>query len=328
MIIKVKKRDLLLAISGLILIILIPYIYSADEIDARVSNFGVWVIITNQAPNVTIGNFTLFSVDPLASGDSVIVIFFNASDPNGPEDINGTNGGAVIVNFTLGAPSIAQFRVGSETCSNTTNSVGVVTFNCTVTMRYYDNASANWVINVTVTDSGGLSYTNDTATFTYNQLSSFAITVDQVSEGSNLNFSSLNVDQTGQQAKRPILLNNTGNDDFNQINITGADLAEVGGSGTLTIGNFFVNVTNSSTGKGLPLTTGPLTIPATQGSGLPNATLLHGPAGLGGEVPPYLGATDFLTRGNLSLYFFVDIPAGTTSATYNGTWNITVVDVN
>jgi len=319
MIIKIKKRDLRIVSMALFLIILIPYIFAQTQTPVT-GAFGVWIIIDNANPvNITVANTTL-SINPNSGDDKVILIVFNVSDPDGVEQINGTNGGAVSVNLTLGAPDIAQFRTQSS-CTNTTDDAnGVVTFSCTVNLRYYDNASAAWVINITVTDSGSGSATNATNTFTYNSLAAFSITAKGVSEAANLNFTSLNIGDLNKPAKAPILLNNTGNNDFDQINITGADLFS--GANTLVIGSFAVNTTNNTVGNGLPLTTGTQTIPVLSG----DAILIHGP-GVSGDTVPYPGAPDSQTKGNLSLYFFIDVPAGTTSGTYNNTWNMTLIDL-
>ncbi|MBS3104652.1 hypothetical protein J4234_00170 [Candidatus Woesearchaeota archaeon] len=250
MIVKIKKRSLLIAAVSLILLILVPIIYSQTQ-TPRKAGVGVWLVITNQNPvNITLNNAT-FSVDPVSGSNVAILISFNASDPDGAVQINGTNGGRVSVNLTLGAPGIAQFRTHSS-CVNTTVNAGKVTFDCIINMRYYDNNSANWVINVTVTDSGSGTVRNDSVTFTYNQLAAFSVIARGVGEGANLNFTSLNLGDPNKEAKAPILLNNTGNNDFDQINITGAAL--IGGNGeTIAASSFFVNTTNGTAGNGLPL---------------------------------------------------------------------------
>ena len=335
MIISIKKRDLLIVTAALVLIIFVPFIYSQVGLGAK-AGVGVWVVISNQNPaNVTLNNVTGQSFDPKSGGTQGIVISFNVSDPDGLGNVNGTDGNArVIVNFTLGARDIAQFRTHTI-CTNVTNddtaAPKVVTFTCTVDMKYYDNNSASWVANVTVYDSnGGSAYANQT--FTYNSLASFSITARDVGEGANINFSGATVGQNNFPAKAPILLNNTGNNDFDQINITGASLIQVGGAAEIAIGSFAVNITNNTGGQGIPLSTGALTIPGIPGMGgsggdNANATLMHGP-GVSGDTVPYPGKADFKSKGNQTLLFFVDIPSGTAAATYNNTWNITVVDID
>ncbi|MBI2542172.1 hypothetical protein HYV80_05675 [Candidatus Woesearchaeota archaeon] len=92
MIIKIKKRNFLISAAFLILIALIPFIYAQVQ-TVRTSGVGVWLVISNQNPNVTINNVSGFTVDPISGTDSVILISFNVSDPDGAAQINGTTGG-------------------------------------------------------------------------------------------------------------------------------------------------------------------------------------------------------------------------------------------
>jgi len=306
--------------------------------NTRTNDTIITVAASNSVPAVVLVNATGFSVDPVAGGDASITIVFNATDADDVEQINGTDGGSteIIVNLTLGTPrnGFGQHRT-QTTCTNHTvgsGSTGIVVFNCTINMRYYDNASSDWVINITVIDSNGGVGRNDSEgatphTFIYNSLSSFSLNVRGIGEDANLNFSSLTVGQNNIEAKAPILLNNTGNDDFDQINITGSSL--LSGSNTIAIGSFSVNTTNSTTEeRGIALDTSPVTIPASAGESLglenPNATLLHGP-GISGDTVPYQGPTG--VTGNRTLIFYVDVPGGTASGTYNNTWNITVINI-
>ena len=331
MIIRIKKRDLLIITLSLIFISLIPLIYSADVISAQSGSITVWLTISNQNPvNVTIFNFTAFNVDPTSGGSSEVIIKFNVTDPDGLEDINGTNGGRVVVNLTL---ANSQFRT-QDSCTNVTNAtLNLVTFTCIINMQYYDNASAAWSVNITVFDKDGAKALNDSGSFTYHVLAAFDLKARGVSEGTSLNFSGINIGANNQVAKAPILLNNTGNDDFDQINITGADLLlTTDTSKSITIGNFRINVTNSSTGGGMTLTKSPQVIPAGDGMGggsggnVANATLMHGPASTG-DTPPYL-LQSLEGKGNQTLLFFVDIPSSTVTGIYNNTWNLTVVDID
>ena len=297
--------------------------------------FGVWLAIGNQNPVVYLLNESRFSIDPVSGSTVAIRISFNATDPDTVEQINGTSGGRVIVNLTLGSPGIAQFRTQAS-CTNTTSgsgSTGKVTFNCDINMRYYDNNSADWVINVSVIDSNSGVGRNDSNgstlhTFTYNQLAAFSLSSRGVSESANLNFSSLNLGDANKEAKAPILLNNTGNNDFDQINITGAALIGITTPGeTIAASSFFVNTSNTTAGAGLPLSNSPQVIPFGDSS-TSNATLLHGP-GISGDSVPYAGTAGSLSRGNQTLIFWVDVPTnGISAQTYNNTWNLTVVDLS
>ena len=281
-------------------------------------------------------NATGFAIDPNAGDSAQFFIVFNASDPDGAGDINGTLGGRVTLNVTLGsAASGNQFRTESS-CTNSTQktSLHIVVFNCTINMKYYDNASTKWVINITVEDSAGAITRNDSSNentphrFTYNSLSSFSITTRDEKEGAVLNFSSLNLGAQNQPAKAPLLLNNTGNEDFEQINITAANLVGVtDDTKTIAASSFFVNATNITAGAGAPLSTTGVTIraleqPATDS--VANVTLWHGP-GISGDTVPYAGAT--LDKGNQTLVFWIDVPTGLSSQVYNNTWNMTVINL-
>ena len=142
MIIKIKKRNLLIATAFLILAVLIPLIYAQTQTPKK-AGFGVWLVIGNQNPVVYLINEYRFSLDPVSGSSVAILISFNVSDPDSVEQINGTNGGRVIVNLTLGSPSIAQFRTQTS-CVNTTVSANRAIFNCTINMKYYDNNSNAW----------------------------------------------------------------------------------------------------------------------------------------------------------------------------------------
>jgi|GEM_PF-2155091 hypothetical protein len=325
MIIRIKKRDFLIASLALFLIIFIPIIYAQTQTPKR-AGFGVWLIIGNQNPNVTISNVSGFTVDPISGSNAVILISFNVSDPDGAGQVNGSYGGKAVVNLTLGSPSVAQFRTQTS-CTNSTLSSTRVTFNCTINLRYYDNNSAAWVINITVIDSNSGIGRNDSKIFTYNSLAAFSLTAGGVSEGANINFTSLNLGDLNRVAKAPLLLNNTGNSDFDQINITAALLYGVTtASETIDPSSFAVNITNNTAGNGLALSTTPVVVRGVDDNA--NATLFHGP-GISGDSVPYIGTGDFTTKGNLSLLFFVDVPSsGLSAQTYNTTWNMTVVDLS
>ena len=186
--------------------------------------------------------------------------------------------------------------------------------NCTVEMRYYDNAST-WTINVSVVDIDGEVGRNDTITFTYNPLSAMSFAVAWI------NFSSMTLGGSDQAAANPLILNNTGNDDFDQINITAAALIGVDISAqTIAAAQFAVNYTNENVpaGSGLPLSNSPQVIPGVDSTA--NLTLMHG----------HSSASDIVisAKGNQSLWFWVDVPSsGLSAQKYNNTWNITVIDL-
>jgi len=342
MIVRIKKRDLAIAsislifIMSLIFSLSIPLIYAQTQ-----AGFAVWLSILNRNPTIKLINATGFAVDPVAGGNAPILISFNVTDADGEEDINGTNGGstAVVVNLTLGTPSIAQFRTYTSCVNTTPNVADTVTFTCTVDMKHYDNNSAAWVINISVVDANGGTATNATKNnegaphvFTYNSLSSFSIRARDVSEGASINFSGLNLGAQNQPAKAPLLLNNTGNADFDMIRILAANLVGITTSSeTIAASSFFVNATNGTAGAGVALSaTANVTLRALLQSAtdtLDNVSLLHGP-GISGDSAPYPGVADSKTKGNQTLVFWVDVPSsGLSAQVYNNTWNMTVIDL-
>jgi hypothetical protein len=297
----------------------------------RTNDTIITVVASNTAPVIRLNNASGFAVDPISGSSSIILISFNVTDDQGVGDINASK---AIVNLTLGARSVAQFRFNISddgtrefgTCYNHTSG-NIVVINCTIIMRYYDNASSNWVVNISVQDLSGAIGRNDTNTFTYNSLAAFSLTAKSASESTNLNFTTAFLNDQNIPAKAPLLLNNTGNSDFDQINITAALLYGVTtASETIDPSNFFVNVTNNTAGNGLALSTVPVVVRGVDDNA--NATLFHGP-GISGDSVPYIGTGDFTTKGNLSLLFFVDVPSsGLSAQTYNNTWNMTVVDLS
>jgi len=338
MIVKIKKKDLFfvnlsfLTIASLLLILFVPLIYGATVNTTQPQGFMVFLTLSNQAPSIYALNISDMSLDPVSGSTAVLLIQFNVTDPDGQGNINGTEGGQVFVNLTLGTPGDAQFRV-SNRCSNyTAKGASSTKFNCSINMRYYDNASSEWVVNITVIDSNGGRTDNGsngsvTTTFTYNELSSYSFKPRFVGETS-LNFSGLNLGDSNQEAKAPLVLNNTGNVDFEQINITADDLIGQDTPGeTIAPTQFFVNASNSTVGnRGQALQYTAISLDNSN-TGEGNQTLLHG-YGISGETPPYdpIGVTD--TTGNVSLIFWVTVPSsGISAQSYNTTWNITLVDL-
>ena len=146
-----------------------------------------------------------------------------------------------------------------------------------------------------------------------------------------MNFSDVNLGQQDVPAFPRLTVNNTGNDDFDRINITGSDLVGTTTSGeSIAITNFQANTTNktsSDSGKGEPLALTAITLRELVQSGtdtLDNTTLLHG------HTSAQTDYNDLVIsgKGNQSVYIWIDVPTGgLSSQLYNATWNITVINV-
>jgi hypothetical protein len=314
MIIKIKKRSLMFLILAIFMSA--PLVYAAAS-TIRVG-FKIELAISNANPVITITNVTTslgssqFSVDPTATGNTIILISFNITDANGISNINATK---AVVNLTLGGAqwysNVSDDGGEFSTCKNSSISATVISMNCTVAIPYYVNASGTWMANISIKDlNGGHGY-NDSMIFTVNTVSS--ITLPRTS----LNFSNVNLGQQNARAYPHLLLNNTGNDDFGQVNISAAALVgTTAPSEEIAVTNFGVNLTNSSTNLRQTFPSNGIISLKDPETGR-NATLLHG------HINAFAPSAD---KGNLSVFVWVNVPSsGLSTQLYNASWNITAV---
>jgi len=318
MIIRIKKSSLVLYL--LLIFVSAPVVYAAAS--TVFVAFKVELVISNRNPAIAISNVTTtlgnsqFSVDLTSAGTTKVLISFNVTDADGSGNINASS---AAVNFTLGGTQYysnisAQSGASFGNCINTSISSTVVMMNCSVVLPYYANASANWFINISIKDLNGGSAVNDSAKFTINTVSGLALPAAFVNF-TNVNLGQLNVPSS------PLILNNTGNDDFDQINITAAALVGTTiTTETIAATSFTANITNATAGSGVPLATTPITLrELTQVGTLDNATIVHG------HTDAFAPNRD---KGNRTLFFWVNVPSsGLSSQLYNATWNVTVVNL-
>ena len=318
MIIKIRKSDLTFILNSILVILILtmaglPIVHSITVNTTR-ANFKVELVILNRNPQINVSNATAFSVDPVSGGNVFVFISFNVTDPDGEKNINAST---AVVNFTLGSPggqyyanisAVSTSELG--TCYNGTDGSTVVQINCSVGLPYFANQSSNWVVNITVKDLGGGIATNDTLRFTINTLDSVSLPVAAV------NFSNVNLSQQNVRAYPHLLINNTGNDDFGEVNMTAAALiGTTDSSQSIGVTNFGVNLTNSTGNLRLSFpASGIVNLQDINGG---NASLTHG------HTSAFSPNAD---KGNLSAFLWVNVPSsGLSSQLYNATWNITVV---
>ncbi len=301
------KKNLVGLIAFSLIVASFPLAYGAYQ-GGIMRGFSAELWISNQNPTMALDSglsYVYSSVDPLQSSNVLVWFIFNVTDPDGEDNIDETG---TDFNLTLGSRTDPQARYRfNSSCINISKLplVNRVVFNCSVYLQYYDNASSNWVINGTAKDVNNALAVNDTNRLTYNTLSALSL------PRTYLNWSSVNLGQNDQATASPLILNNTGNDVFDQINITASPLVGVTTPGeSIPVTNFAVNNTNAISGFGMALSTSAQTIKEGDTDG--NLTLYP--------------ATDFLS-GNVSLFFWVDVPAvGLSAQKYNATWNISVVN--
>jgi len=314
MILKIKKRSLSFLILALVLSMSVVY---AAASTIRLG-FQIQLAISNRNPTITITNITTslgssqFSVDPTATGTTTIFLSFNVTDPDGAGQINATK---AVVNLTLGGSqwysNVSDIGTEFSTCKNSSKSSTVVVINCTVTIPYYVNASATWTANISIKDIYGAAAYNDSMIFTVNTVSSITLPF------SALNFSNVNLGQQNVRAYPHLLMNNTGNDDFGQVNMTAAALTGMTtASEAIAVTNFGVNLSNSSSNSRLSFPADGiinLRDPDTGG----NITFRHG------YIDAFGPNAD---KGNISAFIWVNVPSsGLSTQLYNATWNITAV---
>ena len=165
-------------------------------------------------------------------------------------------------------------------------------FTCEVIFEFYDSAGV-WDINASIRDSFNTLYVNDTYTTTINAL-------DSVEQDVNyLNWSSVYAGNSTILSDNPLILKNTGNQNYNNISILGLNLSGIAYSGNVPVYNF--RAYNSSS---LDISSIPSCYQETANS----ATAGDGVCGLS-----YTGS--YLTSGDWSAF-----GSGSAGETYDGDW--------
>lgn len=239
---------------------------------AQSGSFSVTLVIDNNAPIITWVNSS-FSLTPVENQTGLFQFSFNVTDANGASDVNDASA-SVVVQFGSQAAT-------STACTPTDNG-NTVTYNCSIGLPYYYNASSSWTINASVEDNSGTYVQNASETFTYNVLKAIVLSRSSLSYAGSPGQADVLATEGVQRVY------NTGNFDFAHLNLTGYDLNST--DTTVGVGNFTVNVTASG-GPGQSL----LNATAVQ---LNDSALVHG------------------FTENKTVYVYLDIPAGATSATY------------
>jgi len=289
MIIRIKKRKLIQLL--VFLMVVIPLVYATTG--PVTQQFMVYLTMANRPPVIHWVNTTA-AIDPVDSGNVVIVLLFNVTDPDGYADINASSADMSI--------NDSNFIVNATQCWSVENDSNWGYYNCSITMKYWYNASG-YTINATILDENGSIAINASETFTYNELSAMSLPSTVV------NFTGVNIgDENASAATNPFLLNNTGNDDFDLVNISASALR-----GMIDLG-VNLNVENISINWSANTDTA-LAMINTSNQTLTNAVLKHG-------EPPL---------SNMSINFYITLPSdsGLRPQDYNATkkWSITVTDL-
>ena len=244
----------------------------------------------NAAPVVTWVQSGL-TPNPTESTTTTVWIQFNASDNNGHADMDYTTASVILTRAG------ESERASVATCDNFNNDSLVKQFNCSVNMYYYDEDGA-WTINASVSDFSAASDDDTGTTLTYGTL--------QALRGSPLgiSFGTVNLGQNLSAPDNPLVLNNTGNQNFTQINLTAYDLTGTDNPAQyIAASDLYVNASLDELGDQLSNNTMVV---------LTNGTLYRD-----------IGGTDV----NRDLYFWVDVPtSGLSNQNYTASslWQIEV----
>jgi len=221
---------------------------------------------SNSAPAIDSVDFDP-SPTPIAEDIRHVQINFTVTDTDGKDNLNHSSAKAKA---SLGSIT----RTGN--CSNNTIDSDTVKYNCSVPMQYYDPAGS-WAINVSVWDLAD-TYANSTEnTFDFGELLYISLS------STVFGFGEFFPGDTNQAAlSNPLQIDNMGNVNLSQINITAYNL--VNGSYIIGASNITVNVSDAP------------------GIRLQNNSMIAIPYA---NVSVDLNGVD----ANESLYFYISIPA-------------------
>ncbi len=162
---------------------------------------------------------------------------FSVVDTDGASDLNSAT---ASINLTKSGEDVRY----NSTCAQYQSSGNNANYSCLVKMWWWDG-SGTWKIGVNISDAGGATAVNNSVAFSVSETIGFVLAPQ------NLTWATLTIGASNQTASNdPLLLNNTGNKDIQQsdISINATNLAgEADSSKALYSGNFSVgNATGSS----------------------------------------------------------------------------------
>ena len=208
-----RKNILVTSVAATIAIMTILLSFSMISVVGAPTtvNFTVNLSIGGNAAPVVTWVQSGLTPNPTESTTTTVWIQFNASDNNGHADMDYSTASVILTRAG------ETERASVATCDNYNNDSLVKSFNCSVNMYYYDE-DGTWTINASVSDFSAASDDDTGTQLTYGTL--------QALRGSPLgiSFGTVNLGQNLSAPDNPLVLNNTGNQNFTQINLTAYDL--------------------------------------------------------------------------------------------------------
>ena len=290
--ITVKKKVILTTIVSTILITILFLTLTLTFTSGAPTtvNFTVNLSLGGNAVPVVTWVESGLSPNPTESTATTIWIKFNATDNNGHADIDYSTASVILTRA-------GETQRTSGSCNNYGNDSLTKLFNCSVNMEYYDE-DGTWTINASVQDFSA-AYDDDTAT-------TLAYGTLQALRGSPLGitFGTLNLNDNEQATNDPLILNNTGNQNFTQINLTAFDLTGVDNPAQyIAASDLYANISLND-----------------YGDQLSNNTMV---ALTNGTLYRDIGGVDI----NRNLYFWINVPSsGLSNQNYTASslWQIEV----
>jgi len=267
-------------------------------------NWSLWSLnvttVPNAAPTIPFVQ-GISPQDPSIGTTKSIKFNFTATDTNGFADLDNDT-----------AEGYFQ-KAGESTRSNTTclprnASTNSITFTCTIDMWYFDENYA-WTINVSIQDNSAEYSENSSTTFTYNLLTAMVMSPTEI------NWPEINLPDTDIGSNDdPITINNSGNAESLNINVTAHNLR---GEETTTQFIFANNFTVENASQGC------------SGTAMVNATSTNVTSAIlqsGNNSLNYNNATS----GQEQLFFCLkgvpqDISAQSYSSSAYGAWEIKIL---
>jgi hypothetical protein len=279
-----KKNNLILLsvsiFTATILIIVASTILPVLGVPGNTTSFNVTLTVNSGSPSITY--VQAISDSPNEGGTKLVHFYFNATHPNGVANIP-ASGAHVQINQS------GTIIPDNGCIINSTDGSALNRYDCNITIYYY-TLPGTWTINATITDISSNKATNNLVVYTNGNTYGVALKTNSISFGGTPGATNIPANEN------PQYVNNTGNMNFTQINLTAYSLQS--GSNVIGAGNFTANTTNS---------------------GGPGQQLLN-------NTPITLSNSSVSLNNSRNLYLYANIPIGIANGTYNstGAWVVTL----
>jgi hypothetical protein len=220
------KRGKLLIFVGILVLLIVPLISAGvlsdfwNDFKEKIGKITGYAEFGEASVNITIGNNPptidwVETIDPIGPVDDAtrsITFNFTATDPDGYLNINVST-------------AEARFQLTDEatrsnlSCVNWSQSGDDVNFTCTIDMWYFDKADTGWNINVTIKDINDAPDENSSTNFSYTKFTGMKMSP------TSLEWDPIGLAVANEGANNDaIVINNTGNDEPININVTAKNL--------------------------------------------------------------------------------------------------------